>query len=309
MVDIKRFDHIGMVVPELDPQVELLSGLFGFQQTQAWEDTENGSRGVLFDVPGKTGVQWEVLSPTKPGPLQDFIDGPNGPGLHHVTIEVSDAEAAANALKGNGVRPAVAGSRAIIGPGDGGEGFTFQLRSAGDAGPCINGSDASATQAPAADENTLGIVAIDHICHAYPDRDELARKFGDMLGMRQIWRTPDDAWPDFADLVLETPAQMLWEVIMPKGDESFIQRFLDKRGPSIHHIAFEVADWDKAIAACEHHGVPVFDESTGETDGAAWRDIFIHPKHTGGVLVQFFWEEKPNVWIRSDKIRPQGFAG
>lgn len=309
MVDIKRFDHIGMVVPELEPQVDLLSGLFGFRQTQTWADDASGTRGVLFDVPGKTGVQWEVLSPTRPGPLQEFIDSPNGPGLHHVTVEVPDAEAAAAELKGDGVKPAVSGQQATIGPDGGGEGFTFRLCSTGKAGPCINGANASTAQAPAGGGNTLGIVAIDHICHAYPDRDELARKFGEMFGMRQVWRTPDDEHSDFADLVLETPAQMLWEVIMPKGDESFIQRFLDKRGPSIHHIAFEVADWDKAIAACEHHGIPVFDESTGETDGAKWRDIFIHPKHTGGVLVQFFWEEKAAAWIRSDKIRPEGFSG
>jgi catechol 2,3-dioxygenase-like lactoylglutathione lyase family enzyme len=307
MIDIKRFDHIGMVVPDLEQQTGLLSGLFGFRQTHTW-DRDGGARGALFDVPGKTGVQWEVLSPAGGGPLQEFIDGPNGPGLHHVTIEVPDATAAASELQGDGVQPTVNGRRVAIGPDAGGEGFTFQLRSFGDTGPCTNGADVTSIQPPGGTENTLGIVAIDHICHAYPNRDELARKFGHMFGMRQIWRTPDGEHPDFADLVLETPAQLLWEVIMPKGDESFIQRFLDKRGPSIHHIAFEVADWDTAIAACEFHGIPVFDESTGETDGAKWRDIFIHPKHTGGMLVQFFWEEKPGVWIRSDKVRLEGFA-
>jgi methylmalonyl-CoA/ethylmalonyl-CoA epimerase len=28
----------------------------------------------------------------------------------------------------------------------------------------------------------------------------------------------------------------------------------------------------------------------------------VHPKQTGGVLVQLFWEERPGVWVRSDKI-------
>lgn len=309
LVEIKRFDHIGMVVPDLEPQVDLFAGLFGFQRKESWEDAERGVRGVTMEVPGKQGLRWEVLAPLRPeSALQAFIDGPNGPGLHHVAIEVPDVANAAKALKEAGVKAVIEDGRAVIGPEGGGEGFTFNLCSSDTAG-CANGGSAPAIQAPDGRPHTLGITQIDHICHAYPDRDELARKFGEMFGMRQIWRTPDGEHPDFADLVLETPGQMLWEVIMPKGDESFIQRFLDKRGPSVHHIAFEVEDWDKAIAACEHHGIPVFDESTGETDGAKWRDIFIHPKHTGGILVQFFWEEKPGVWIRSDKVRPEGFSG
>jgi methylmalonyl-CoA/ethylmalonyl-CoA epimerase len=69
-------------------------------------------------------------------------------------------------------------------------------------------------------------------------------------------------------------------------------------------VTFEVADWDRAVRACADHEVPTFGENRGETDGAAWRDVFIHPRHTGGVLVQLFWEERPGVWVRSDKIPP-----
>lgn len=91
---------------------------------------------------------------------------------------------------------------------------------------------------------------------------------------------------------------------MPRGEESFIERFLDRSGPAAHHVTMEVADWDAAMAACEHHHVEPFDSNEGATDGAAWRDTFLHPKQTGGVLVQLFWEERPGVWVRSDKIPP-----
>lgn len=300
MADIKHFDHIGMIASELEPQAAFLSGLFGFRKTHEWEDAN--ARGVMMEVPGKTGVRWEVLAPKSGSPLADA-----SPGLHHVSAEVDDPGQAAKDLGAAGAAPSGDGEQLVVGPQGGGEGFTFTLTGRGKAGPCTSGKAAEA-QAAATDAPTLGIKAIDHICHAYPDRDTLAEKFEKQFGMRQIWRTPDGEHEDFADLVMETPTELLWEVIMPQGEESFIQRFLDKRGASIHHIAFEVGDWDKAIAACEHHGVPVIDESTGETDGGAWRDIFIHPKHTGGILVQFFWEEKPATWIRSDKIRPAGFA-
>lgn len=91
---------------------------------------------------------------------------------------------------------------------------------------------------------------------------------------------------------------------MPRGEDSFIERFWDKNGAAAHHVTFEVADFDKALEACSYHDTPTFGENEGSTDGAAWRDTFIHPKHTGGVLVQLFWEERPGVWVRSDKIPP-----
>ncbi|MCA9850036.1 MAG: hypothetical protein KC461_05240, partial [Dehalococcoidia bacterium] len=85
--------------------------------------------------------------------------------------------------------------------------------------------------------------------------------------------------------------------------------FLDRRGPAVHHVAFEVSDFDAAKRACEYYELPTFDEHDDSTDGARWRDAFIHPKFTGGLLTQIFWEERPGVWERSDKVRPEGYAG
>src|SRR5690606_31348663 len=114
---------------------------------------------------------------------------------------------------------------------------------------------------------SLGIAALDHVCVAYADRDDLARHYERMLGMRQVWRTPDGAWPDFGDCVLEVPAgQMHWEIIQPIGDESFVRTFLDRRGPAPHHVAFRVEDFDAALDACEARGVPTFDEHDDQTD-------------------------------------------
>ena len=152
----------------------------------------------------------------------------------------------------------------------------------------------------------LGIVAVDHVCQAFRDRDELSRWYQSLLGMREIWRTPEGKHEDLADLVLEIPGrQMLWEIIQPVGEGSFIERFLDTRGAAAHHATFQVADWERAMAACEREGIPTFDANAGETDGARWSDAFIHPRHTGGILVQLFWEERPGVWVRSDKIPPK----
>ncbi|MPZ97958.1 MAG: hypothetical protein GEU80_01260 [Dehalococcoidia bacterium] len=300
-MNITGIDRIGMAVPELDPQLDVLEGLFGFQREQAWEDSADGTRRALLRIPGDSGIRWEVAAPLSDASALDaFIEGPRGPGLQSITIQVADLDAAAEHVRAAGAEPASEGDSVVVGPEVGGRGFTFRfVEASGAASAAASGP----TGAP-----SLGITRVDHICHAYSSRDELAAWFGRLLGMREIWRTPDGEHEDFADLVLEWPgAPMLWEVIQPEGDESFIERFIEKRGPSVHHIAFEVADFDRATAACEHHGVPTFDEHDDETDGIRWRDAFIHPRHTGGVLTQFYWEAQAATWIRSDKVRPASF--
>jgi hypothetical protein len=45
------------------------------------------------------------------------------------------------------------------------------------------------------------------------------------------------------------------------------------------------------------HGVKPFGERSGEREGARWNEAFIHPRDTGGMLVQIFWQERPDTWI------------
>ncbi|MGH3320885.1 MAG: VOC family protein [Streptosporangiaceae bacterium] len=309
-MQIYRIDHVGQVANDLEPQVELLERLFGFRRLRAWDNPGEGCSGVRMAIPGSSGQQWEVLAPAgDDSPVQAFIDDKGGrPGLHHVALEVPDLDAAVAELEGRGIKPTPGRGRwveASLSPPEQGTGVLFRLRGPGDLAMC--GDDGtSVSVAGGGDVPSLGIVALDHVCQAFRDRDELARWYGDLAGFVQVWRTPEDEHPDMADLVLNVPGSAIcWEVIMPRGEDSFIERFLARGGPGAHHVTFEVADWDRAMEACRANETPTFGENEGTTDGAAWRDAFIHPKHTGGVLVQLFWEERPGVWVRSDKIPPR----
>jgi len=306
MIEYNRIDHIAMGVADLDQQASLLSGLFGLTLEGAWTDERDSARGMRFVIPGTGDLRFEIVTPTAAdSPYQKFLDSPRGPGVHHVAFEVNDLEATTRAMDAVGVRAASGSneSRLLVSPDGAGEGVQMQFF-AGDPHGELTAGSASGPGGP-----NLGIVGFDHLCIAYPDRDELSRHLAKLLGMRQIWRTPDGAWPDFGDCVLEVPGKQLhWEIIQPMGDDSFIRKFIDARGPAVHHVAFEVADFDAALAACEHHGVPTFDEHDDETEGIRWRDAFIHPKHTGGLLTQIYWEAQPNTWIRSDKVRPKGYT-
>lgn len=304
-MQIYRIDHVAQAVPELEPQVALLQNVFGFRMTHRWDNPSLGVRGARLEVPG--GHVWQVLAPTGSGTIQTWLDEHGGrPGLHHVGVEVPDLDAAMSEMDDRGIKvtDGVPGKwvEASLSPPSHGPGVLFRLRG---PGTLTMTGDEAAVPVPASivDGPTLGITDLDHICQAFLDRDELASWYADLLGFVEVWRTADDEHPDMADLVLNVPGSSIcWEVIMPRGEDSFIEKFFSRNGPAAHHVTFQVSSWDAVTDAARVHDLPLFDEEKGVTDGARWRHIFVHPKHTGGVLVQLFWEEHPGVWVRSDKI-------
>jgi len=298
--DILEFDHISMSVPAMGPQIEFLTKVLGFRLDSQGESDE-GYFSAGFSVPGRSALGWEVLVPNGPDSyLHRFLNGASGPGLHHVALRVRSVGQVAEEIRAEGMEPwgyrerdeeDGEGGVIYIHPRSGGHGFLFQMYS-GD--PWHEGH-------PFEDEgeHTLGIVAVNHLSHAHPDRDELAGFYERLFGMKTIYTSPGDGLDSgFKTRVLEaTTGQLLFEMIQPAGPTSFVQKFLDARGPSMHHVTFEVGDWERAVSACAHHAIPIFGERAGETDGAAWKEAFIQPKHTGGMLVQFFWQERPGIWI------------
>lgn len=300
MLDIVQFDHISMAVPTLAPQIDFLTNVLGFRFLEQYESDE-GYFAANFDVPGRSALGWEVLAPNSPESyVNRFLSGASGPGLHHVAFQVRDAHDAAEAIRAEGIepwgyreRPEVESGGGVIylHPRSGGHGFLYQIYS----GDPWHESTAFEDDR----EHTLGIIAVNHLSHAHPSREELGGYYERLFGMKTIYRSPGDGSDTgFNTRVLETNTQQLrFEILEPAGPTSFVQKFLDPRGPSMHHVTFEVGDWERAVSACAHHNIPIFGERTGETDGAAWKEAFIHPKYTGGMLVQFFWQAKPGIWI------------
>ena len=69
------------------------------------------------------------------------------------------------------------------------------------------------------------------------------------------------------------------------GDDTPIGKFLNNRGPGIHHVCFEVSDINLAIKELKENNINILSEKP--TIGAeGYKVVFIHPKSTGGVLVE-----------------------
>ncbi|MEY2784237.1 MAG: hypothetical protein RL277_441 [Planctomycetota bacterium] len=85
-------------------------------------------------------------------------------------------------------------------------------------------------------------------------------------------------------LVLHAGAQRV-ELVEPVGEDSPIRNFLVKRGPGIHHLAWEVENCEQAIARLKAAGVALIDE-VPKPGAHGTRIAFVHPKATGGVLME-----------------------
>jgi methylmalonyl-CoA/ethylmalonyl-CoA epimerase len=73
-----------------------------------------------------------------------------------------------------------------------------------------------------------------------------------------------------------------FEVIRPLGEASNLKKFLDTRGPGLHHVCFQVDSLDDACEQVKQAGGQLVGEPFGDSRG---RHAFVHPKSTGGVLI------------------------
>ncbi len=88
-------------------------------------------------------------------------------------------------------------------------------------------------------------------------------------------------------LVLQAGSQRI-ELVQPASADSPVQRFLE-RGGGLHHLAWRVADIEQALAVLEARGVRLIDESP-RAGAHGCRIAFLHPKATGGVLMELVEE-------------------
>ncbi|MFC7045075.1 methylmalonyl-CoA epimerase [Halobacteriaceae archaeon GCM10025711] len=123
---------------------------------------------------------------------------------------------------------------------------------------------------------------IDHVGVATDDAAALTDHYTDLLGATVAH---EETFGDLEVVFLDHGNGFL-ELLEPTDDEGAIARYLDRNGPGIHHVAFETDDIEAALATARDLGVEPIDE---EPRPGAWgHDVaFLHPKSTGGVLVEF----------------------
>ena len=132
------------------------------------------------------------------------------------------------------------------------------------------------------------IKKIDHVAIAVPDIDAALDRYRQVLGLEATVREVVASQKTEAALLPVGSApeeeRTSIELISPQGNDG-LARFLDKRGPGLHHIAIEVVGIEAALAALAALGVPLID-TTPRIGARGHKVAFVHPKATGGVLVE-----------------------
>jgi methylmalonyl-CoA/ethylmalonyl-CoA epimerase len=122
---------------------------------------------------------------------------------------------------------------------------------------------------------------IAHVGIAVRDLAAIVPFYRDLLGMPEV--PLDDA--DGARIAGLAAGESLVELLEAAAPESPIARFVEKRGPGIHHICFAVDDLDGTLERCRAAGVRLIDERP-RLGAEGKRIAFLHPSATAGVLVE-----------------------
>ena len=121
----------------------------------------------------------------------------------------------------------------------------------------------------------------DHAGIATDDATELASLFSELF---EIDIVHEEEFDGMKVIFLET-GEGYFELLEPLEDGT-IARYVENNGPGIHHLALATDDIEGALERAREMGIELVDE---EPRPGAWGHTvaFLHPKSTGGILVEF----------------------
>jgi methylmalonyl-CoA/ethylmalonyl-CoA epimerase len=130
----------------------------------------------------------------------------------------------------------------------------------------------------------VAVKSVHHVGIAVDDLDASVLVYEELFGARLEHRERvEEQGVEAASLRI---GESRIELVSPLGPDTPVGRFLAKRGPGMHHVAFEVADVAAELARLRADGAQLIDESPRR--GLFGLQVaFVHPEATGGVLAEF----------------------
>ncbi len=128
---------------------------------------------------------------------------------------------------------------------------------------------------------------VDHLGMAVASLEEASRLYRDVLGFAGggTEEVPDQK----VRVACYQAGSVRIELLEPTAGDSPIAKFLEKKGPGLHHVAYRVADLPATLASLRSAGVRLIDD-VPRIGAHGMQIAFAHPKSTGGVLTEFCQE-------------------
>jgi methylmalonyl-CoA/ethylmalonyl-CoA epimerase len=125
--------------------------------------------------------------------------------------------------------------------------------------------------------------AIDHVGIAVEDLDAAVELYSTGFGMPLVHR--EQVTEQGVEAVLLDVGESHVELLSPLGEDTPVGKFLAKKGPGLHHMAYRCEDIEAALARCREQGLRLIDEQP-RIGIRSSKVAFLHPASTGGVLVE-----------------------
>ena len=128
------------------------------------------------------------------------------------------------------------------------------------------------------------IKKINHVAIAIPDIDVSLGFWRDALGLTvdHIEDVPSQK----STVVFLPVGEAEVELVKPTSDDTGVAKFIAEKGGGMHHLCFEVDDISEMLSDLKAKGVRLINETPVELPGR--KMAFVHPKSTGGVLVELY---------------------
>ena len=128
--------------------------------------------------------------------------------------------------------------------------------------------------------------SVDHFGIAVRSIDEAVSFWQDQLGMKVTER--ETVAQEQVNVAMLPAGDSRLELLEPTAADSPVGRFIDKRGPGLHHVALKVPDLNAAVDRMKAAGARLLNEPRPGAGGHLY--VFVHPASTGGVLLELIQE-------------------
>lgn len=135
----------------------------------------------------------------------------------------------------------------------------------------------------------MKVLRINHLGVAPKDPSLAQKFFGGVLGLSGS--SPEEVIDQKVMVDFFSCGESRLELLTPTDPESPISRFLEKKGAGLHHVALEVDDIDAWLDHLKGLGVELIDQ-VPRAGAHHTRIAFVHPRSTGGVLVELVQENR-----------------
>ncbi|HSD10397.1 MAG TPA: VOC family protein [Candidatus Binatia bacterium] len=293
-----RVDHVSIAVRSIDRALDFFLEHFpalpnepkqpgyGERPEFCWTDFTIG------------GFKVELIESARPASFVERFLAKRGEGFHHLSFEIANLDLQLERLEADGAR--------IVDHFDGGEGhktaFVHPRSAFGTLIQFWERREDGAFEVPSCGGTVVkdGVRwQVDHLSLAL-ERIDAAVLFFERHFAGRVEVEPHLAYDQRVRLLQMRLRDYRLELMEAVRPESFLARFLSRRGEGMHHLSINVEDLDAALAPFERAGFAI----VGRVDFAPGRRAaFLHPRSAFGVLIQL-WQAPVEDWYQGLALAP-----